>query len=320
MSKKQALRLYDLLESKCYGISRQSILDDLDISTASFKRALAYLRQQGITVYPPQNGGYRLDKHDKGLINLGGALLNETQMGLLLESHQRLSMLVQADIHQEELKTILQRMEKILNQTHSSQCIEVIHQQARRINANYFKRLLQSIEMQQCINACYQARSSGKSSRILSPQKLIYYRGNWYLIAWCHTKKTLRTFAMERFSTINTVTQTYQRLPEKKINAFCLDTYGIFGGKKCDIARIQFSKAITEWIKDELWHPEQSIEEKNDGSIILTIPIGEVLTELVMDLMKYGGNVQVLYPERLKKQLLTQHQAAIEYIGSSNEP
>lgn len=320
MSKKQALRLYHLLENKRYGISQQEIIENLDISAATFKRALCYLRNQGISIFPPSNGGYRLDARDKGRVNLGGALLNETQVALLLESHQRLSMLVHTDIHQENIKLILKRMEAILGQIHTSSFIAVIHQQTRKDHGWQFKYLLQATEQQKCIEAQYQARTSGHSCRILSPQKLIYYRGNWYLIAWCDTKKSLRTFAVERFVDLKIINQPFCRLPEKTINAFCLDTYGIFGGNKVDIARIRFGKSVAEWIQDELWHSQQSIEKQDDGSLILTIPIGEVLTELVMDLMKYGGNVQVLYPKRLKTQLLAQHQKAIEYIGSSNEP
>ena len=35
------------------------------------------------------------------------------------------------------------------------------------------------------------------TQRIVSPQRLSYYRENWYLDAWCHDKNALRKFGFE---------------------------------------------------------------------------------------------------------------------------
>ena len=36
-----------------------------------------------------------------------------------------------------------------------------------------------------------------RSERAVSPQRLTYYRDNWYLDAWCHLREGLRTFALD---------------------------------------------------------------------------------------------------------------------------
>lgn len=36
------------------------------------------------------------------------------------------------------------------------------------------------------------------SERTVSPQRLVYYRDNWYMDAWCHTSDGLRTFSLAR--------------------------------------------------------------------------------------------------------------------------
>lgn len=320
MSKKQGLRLYDYLENKRYGVSGQSIEDELEISPATFKRALRYLREQGITVFSPQNGGYKLDERSRGKVNLSGELLNEDQLGLLLESVHTLTYLVQADVFKEQLAPVLNRIKASLHKADQPPIIDVIHHHARKDTSNHLKTLLNAAQLKKQIDVHYSARTSGHSTRRVSIQKLIYYRANWYLIAWCHQKKSIRTFAVERFEHIDVTSQCSFLLEEEEITAFYRNTYGIFGGRKVDTARLRFSADVAQWIQDELWHPDQQLQIQQDGSVILEIPIGETLTELVMDLMKYGEDLEVLHPEKLKKALIVKHRAAQKMIGSQNEP
>ena len=35
------------------------------------------------------------------------------------------------------------------------------------------------------------------TERTVSPQRLLLYRGNWYLDAWCHLQKDIRSFALD---------------------------------------------------------------------------------------------------------------------------
>jgi hypothetical protein len=47
----------------------------------------------------------------------------------------------------------------------------------------------------------YKARSTGSGSvRTVSPQRLTHYRDNWYLDAYDHDKRGLRSFALDRVS------------------------------------------------------------------------------------------------------------------------
>ena len=44
----------------------------------------------------------------------------------------------------------------------------------------------------------YDAASTGTSTRRnVSPLRLIHYRDNWYLDAWCHRQNRLRTFSVD---------------------------------------------------------------------------------------------------------------------------
>jgi predicted DNA-binding transcriptional regulator YafY len=49
----------------------------------------------------------------------------------------------------------------------------------------------------------YFARSTGQSeARVVSPQRLVHYRNNWYLEAWCHLRQEDRVFHVGRIQRI----------------------------------------------------------------------------------------------------------------------
>ena len=44
----------------------------------------------------------------------------------------------------------------------------------------------------------YRARYNDQTTeRVVSPQRLVYYRGNWYLDGWCHAREDIRSFAVD---------------------------------------------------------------------------------------------------------------------------
>src|SRR6185503_9935792 len=43
----------------------------------------------------------------------------------------------------------------------------------------------------------YSRKDDRETEREVSPQRLVHYRGNWYLDAWCHLRNDLRSFAVD---------------------------------------------------------------------------------------------------------------------------
>lgn len=59
------------------------------------------------------------------------------------------------------------------------------------------------------------------------------------------------------------------------------------------------------------WHPKQKGEVDKDGSYCLSLPYADD-RELVMDILKYGPDVEVLEPEALRKRVADQLGAAVK--------
>lgn len=165
----------------------------------------------------------------------------------------------------------------------------------------------------QQIHIEYLARSSNTvSERQISPQKLIFYRDNWFLDAYCHLRKDLRTFSIDKIRHAKILEKPALKLPEQELENYFAASYGIFSGPAQFHATLIFSAQRSRWIADEHWHPQQIGQWLNDGRYQLTLPFNDH-RELLMDILKYGADVEVVAPEFLQNIVRGELTKALHY-------
>ena len=68
----------------------------------------------------------------------------------------------------------------------------------RRVDPEHFQAICDGTLRRKKLRMRYYSRSRGvESDRVVSPQRVIYYRGNWYLDGWCHEQQAMRRFAID---------------------------------------------------------------------------------------------------------------------------
>ncbi|MBL1292385.1 MAG: WYL domain-containing protein, partial [Thiotrichales bacterium] len=148
------------------------------------------------------------------------------------------------------------------------------------------------------------------SHRILSPQRLIYYRDNWYCDAWCHRRKALRTFSLARVKETQLLSTQAKELPNEQMDDYYSSGYGMFAGKTKHKATLRFFPAIAREIAKQQWHPQQ-YGEWDGNDYLLTLPYSDQ-RELVQDILRHSPNVIVESPARLKSAVKRQLHMALE--------
>src|SRR3546814_18740715 len=79
--------------------------------------------------------------------------------------------------------------------------VRVISHRTRRMDEHAFRTVCSAVLSRKRLSFEYRARSTDeKTRRPVSPQRLIYYRDNWYLDAWDEEKEALRRFSVDRLS------------------------------------------------------------------------------------------------------------------------
>jgi predicted DNA-binding transcriptional regulator YafY len=148
--------------------------------------------------------------------------------------------------------------------------------------------------------AYYNRERDETGTREVSPQRLTHYRDNWYLDAWCHDKKGLRIFDVECIRHADTLSKSAKAVPESTLNKELGSAYGIFAGQPTAIAVLRFTAKRARWAAYETWHPQQQSRWLDDGRYELHLPYSDP-RELIMDILKYGPDVEVAAPDDLRK-------------------
>jgi predicted DNA-binding transcriptional regulator YafY len=264
----------DKLLKEVKSIPLYRFMDELEVSQSTVKRDLEYLRDRlnAPIIWDRAMGGYRYGMPVEGMPQyvLPGLWFNESELHALLSMESLLTNL-QPGLLGSHLDPLKKRIRSLLDRNQ----LRIRH---------------------------YHRGNDQLLSRTISPQRLVYYRDNWYLDAWCHLRDGLRCFAVDAINEIKSLPQSAKDISEEHLNQEFTTTYGIFAGCRTTDAVLRFSPECARWVSREEWHPDQQGSIDEDGRYILCLPYSHD-TELLMDIMRYGPEVEVLKPESLREKV-----------------
>jgi len=140
---------------------------------------------------------------------------------------------------------------------------------------------------------------------------MVYYRNNWYLECWCHTRQALRRFSLDAIESVKMLDSAAKVVSAKQLDEAFSGGYGIYGGKSKRHAVLRFSIHASRWVSNEEWHPDQVGEFDAEGRYVLKIPYADP-TELIMDILRQGHHVEVLKPVALRREIQKEAELIIE--------
>ena len=91
-----------------------------------------------------------------------------------------------------------------------------------------------------------------------------------------------------------------KEVPDKELDEVLASGYGIFSGKKVQWATLRFTPERARYVAMEEWHPKQRASWGKDGSYVLDVPYSSE-AELLMDILKFGADVEVMNPSALRE-------------------
>lgn len=146
--------------------------------------------------------------------------------------------------------------------------------------------------------------------REVSPQRLVRYKENWYLDTWCHTREAIRTFSVDALCGAELLETLACEIPDEELYAVLATGYGIYAGRDVHWASLRFTPWQARWTSAEIWHAEQRSHYDAEGRYILEVPYSDDI-ELIMDILKYGPEVEVLAPDDLRAKVAGRLQEAV---------
>ena len=293
----------------------------LGMSRASVKRDLEYMRNRfnAPIDYDRELKGYRFGKPRSGpRYELPGLWFNAAEVQALLTTLQLLDNL-QPGLLDGQVSPLVQRLRGILGSGDHSweevlRRIKIFLPERREGKAAHFGVVAAALlKRQRAWIKHYNRKQDLETEREISPQRLVHYRDNWYLDAFCHLRNDLRSFAVDAIRDAVLKETPAKEVRDAELDEYLGSGYGIFAGRKVEWATLKFTPEAARWVSAQNWHPKQRVRVEKDGSYVLELPYAED-RELVMEILKYGADVEVLGPAALRGRLAEAlHAAARRY-------
>lgn len=319
------VRLHAILRSRKTAISFEDLRLRLECSRSTLHRALNALRDRlhAPVVFDKDADGYRYeDQQGAGPFELPGLWFTPAELqalGLM----KRLLSEVGGGLLEEHLSLLAKRLDELtrhrrLNLGEAASRLRFPSIAARPAGVAFQLAASATLQRKQ-VRISYYGRSRNEHTvRTISPQRVTYYRGSWYLDAWDEVKHAHRSFSIDRIESIELLSERATDISEKELDTHYASAYGIFSGQADQLAVFLFTAERSRWVADEQWHPQQVGIRHADGSFELRIPYRDH-RELVMDILRHGPHVRVIEPESLWVEVQSQlRQALSQYTRDRN--
>lgn len=310
--------LHRIFRSARHPVSRKTLEEKLECSRATVNRAIEDLRDflSAPLRYDRLRNGYYYDEKDgERPYELPGLWFNASELHALLAT-QKLLAGVGPGLLDGFLAPLRKRIEHILanerlSRNDVTRRVRVLSMGSRTMPPDSFTSVASALMQRRRLAIVYHGRQRDTvTERTVSPQRLVHYRDNWYLDAWCHTRRGLRSFSLDRIRKARDTGDTAMDLDDQRLDRRFSGAYGIFSGIPGNTAVLLFSPERARWVAEEHWHRDQQARFREDGSYELRVPYDDP-RELVLDILKYGPDVEVTSPASLRAEVRARLTAAL---------
>jgi predicted DNA-binding transcriptional regulator YafY len=237
-------------------VDRAAFLDELEVSLATFKRDLEYMRDRfnAPVVWDSDLRGYRYETQSKTgpKFALPGLWFTENEAYALVMMQHLLSSLDQGGLIGPHIAPLMARLDAILGAGEASadevrKRIRLLPFGSRKVPLEHFSLIGSALLKRRRLKMEYYARSTNEhTAREVSPQRLVHSRENWYLDTWCHLRNDLRSFSIDGIRRIEILDTASKEIPLKTLDAYLLESYGIVRGGEAQRARLRFSASARD--------------------------------------------------------------------------
>lgn len=163
--------------------------------------------------------------------------------------------------------------------------------------------LIPCIEEKRAVDINYKARLSKEViKRTVDPYVVVLYEGIWILVGFCHLRKMIRSFALDRIIDIQERNLYFTSQPDFDLKAYLSSPWGIIDGKETKVT-VRFKKEIADYIlRKDKWHSSEKRTILPDGDVELSFTVAGT-NEIKRWIYSWLPDAEVIKPVWLRKQI-----------------
>jgi predicted DNA-binding transcriptional regulator YafY len=175
--------------------------------------------------------------------------------------------------------------------------------------ADLLRQLRRAIVGQHSVRFRYYARqsqdgASAQSTRTTDPYGLVHIDGAWHLVAYCHLRRDIRRFRVERMDQLAVLPETFNRPADFQLMQRENDE------QRTLVIRALFDATAAYWARESPSFFTIGEQQRDDG-LLVTLRVRHE-RDIVQWLLQWGSHVRVLEPDSLRALLVDEAKKMIE--------
>jgi len=293
------LEIYTLIARKEYP-SVKLLSERFHVSERTLYRYLELINIVDAIEYDHEKEGYKFTHGDR----IKKLILSQDELITLFSAGQAVSAL--GTSFRENFQNLINRMFLAPGKALQKETRIIIKTPAPVITDKtdiVLKAISVSMNEKRSIEITYRSRQSKTTgTRIVDPYGLIYYEGIWIMIGFCHKRKDIRSFAVDRILDIKERYLYFETRKDFDLNTYLSHTWGIIDGKEVKI-KVKFNAKVADYIiRKEKWHSSEKRNILPCGGVELSFTIAGA-NEIKRWIYSWLPDVEVIKPEWLRKQI-----------------
>lgn len=297
------LRIHQAIQSGKYP-NASKLAREMEVSTKSIHRDIEFMRDRMLLPieYDDSRFGYFYTEEVNAFPTMQ---ITEGELFALIVAEKALQQ-YRGTSFEKPLLSAIRKMEQALPDTISvnlpdlEQTISFRTRAEQILDLNIFDQLAKATARRQQIEIAY--RKPGRretEQRLVDPYHLANINGEWYLFAFDHLRKDIRTFAPARILSVTQTGKTFERLQPFSLEKRLRDSFGVHSGEGQYDVVIRFNERVADYVREKKWHDSQKLTELDGGGVELKLRLSG-LAEVQRWVLSWGGDATVLQPKELR--------------------
>lgn len=304
----RALKLLALIERNGGGLRVTDMAEQLGSNARAIYRDLQVLEELRIPLYPDKNGResfWKIDPDYRNRLSIPFSLSELLSLYLAQDSLRSLD----GTVFYDSLQALFEKLWPALPKPLFRQMVDLRKSFLSGLPApksygdyrEFIKVIEEAIHQRKVLQLTYHPRDQALGERRVSPYAVHPHNGSLYVVGYCHLRKDIRTFIVDRMQKIKLTEDSFTMPPSFLLANYLKHSFGMF---REDLVRVKvrFHKSLTRYLLERRWHPSQKNKKLSDGSLELTFEVAGT-KEIKTWIMGFGSLAKVLEPAALVKEV-----------------
>jgi predicted DNA-binding transcriptional regulator YafY len=304
----RALKLLSLIERNTGGLRVSDMAEQLEANPRAIYRDLEVLEELRVPLYTDKNGResfWKIDPDYRSRLSIPFSLSELLSLYLAQDSLRSLD----GTVFYDSLRSVFEKLWPVLPKPLFREMIDLRKSFLSGIPAQksygdyreFIKVIEEAIRQRKVLQLMYHPRDQEPGERRVSPYAVHHRNGSLYVIGYCHLRKDIRTFIVDRMQKIKLTEESFTIPPDFSLANYLKHSFGMFTE---DLVRVKvhFHKSLTRVLVERRWHASQKNKKLADGSLELTFEVAGT-KEIKTWIMGFGALAKVLEPASLVKEI-----------------